>query len=121
MIAEIRRRLYSLIRSDLSILEIQAELDALAAELQQVLAEELVSAGPPDLSVEEVPAGADGVPTDPADEPDAGTASPDATPATEASPDETPTEEPSESPTPVESSPSPEVTPEESPTTSATP
>jgi putative peptide zinc metalloprotease protein len=44
-IAEIRRRLLELLRSDLTIAEIQAELDILMEEFESILATELVPAG----------------------------------------------------------------------------
>ena len=46
-IAEIRRRLHELRRSDLSIAEIQAQVAALTAELREVVTNELVRAGRP--------------------------------------------------------------------------
>ena len=118
-IARIRQALKDLLRSDLSIGEIQAELDVLAGDLRTVLGEELVASGPPDAKVEEVPAddGASPAPggddPQPTEEPES-TPSPDddaggggqeggSTPSPEpeeddASPQPSPTEEPSPSP-----------------------
>jgi putative peptide zinc metalloprotease protein len=46
-LAEVRRRLHELTQLDLTLEQLIAELDALAAEIRDVLATELVSAGPP--------------------------------------------------------------------------
>ena len=46
-IAEIRRSLLELLRSDLSLWDLQAQVDVLADELREVLATELVAAGNP--------------------------------------------------------------------------
>jgi putative peptide zinc metalloprotease protein len=114
-IAGIRQALHDLVRSDLPIDELQAQLDQLADQLEAILAQELVAAGPPGAaSFEEVPAG-DGLSgleeaggeaggTEPA---------PGITPSPEMSPGTTdigpsPTESPSESPTPT---PAPSVSP----------
>jgi putative peptide zinc metalloprotease protein len=46
-LAELRRRLTELSRSDLAVDELQAELDRIATELRDVLANEVETAGPP--------------------------------------------------------------------------
>lgn len=53
-LAEIRRQLETLRRSDLSIGEIQTELDALADQLRTVLADELLASGPEGVQVDQV-------------------------------------------------------------------
>jgi putative peptide zinc metalloprotease protein len=113
-IAQIRRSLQELRRSDLTIVEVQAELDALAEELERILAEELVAAGPPEARVEQAD-DAEGDPDEPSPEPEAsptpgaspGATSPEPTPTAELSPTE-------------KATPSPEVTAEASPTPSST-
>jgi putative peptide zinc metalloprotease protein len=103
-IAEIRQALQALRHSDLSIWEIQEQLDLLANELQRILAEELVAAGPPETTYEEVgsvPPEETG--TDPGEEGDEEEESPqpEGSPAEEISP--SPEESPSPSASPVES------------------
>jgi putative peptide zinc metalloprotease protein len=49
-LAEIRQRLHDLANADLTVDELQAELDEIAAELADVLKTELVPAGPPQES-----------------------------------------------------------------------
>lgn len=120
-IAEIRRALRDVLRSDLSIAEIQAQLDKLAGDLRTVLSEELIASGPPEATAEEIPAGGaspapggddpqpTGGATDPTPAPDDDgegddqNEGGDATPSPEAedgdaSPQPSPTEEPSPSP-----------------------
>jgi putative peptide zinc metalloprotease protein len=99
-IARIRKALHDLVRSDLSIIEIQAELDRLAEQLEAVLAQELVAAGPPGTTAEQVDEQGrpvDG--TEEAEETDAtptpeGSPAPGATPSPTASPSASPTESP---------------------------
>jgi putative peptide zinc metalloprotease protein len=114
-VAEIRRALHELRRSDLSIVEIQAELDALAEELERILADELVAAGPPDAQVDQVTEGETGPTPQPEASPEAG-ASPEPLEPTPAdpTPSVTPTTDGTVSPTPDE-------TTEASPTTAVTP
>lgn len=127
-IAEIRQALHDLIRSDLPLDELQAELDQLADQLELVLAQELVAAGPPEATFEQVPAG-DGLQGLESGSPEPGGSAP----APESTP--TPSSGQSEvSPSPsqsgsspeastgtVEPSPSPSPTVWESPTPSPTP
>lgn len=95
-LADLRTRLRDLLRSDLPIEELQAQIDLLNEELAVVLAEELVAAGP----------------TDPATATDAGaepTAEPATTPddeSTSTAPESTPTPETTEGSTTPEPDPS---------------
>jgi putative peptide zinc metalloprotease protein len=107
-IARIRQALHDLLRSDLSIWEIQAELDRLAEELEAVLAQELVAAGPPGTTAEQV---------DEAGEPADGTGETGET-GTSPTPEPSPTSGSSPEPSP-EASPSP--TPDDSPTPTVAP
>ena len=112
VLSEIRRAIQSLASSDLPVEELQAELDLLAADLRQVLAEELVASGPEDVEVQEVVDQGEGS-TPIAEEP-TGTESPAPSPASE------PTTSPSppvgtESPSDPSPSPSPTVSPSSSP------
>lgn len=119
-LAEIRRAIRDLARSDLSIEEIQAELDLLANDLRDVLANELVSAGAPDVRAEEVEDDGTSV-VAPTETPD-GQPSPTpvtsstSDPLTSPSPEATSGSEPS---VPADQSPSP--TPSPSPSSSPTP
>ena len=124
-IAEIRQALQELRRSGLSIVEIQAELDLLAEDLERVLAEELVEAGPPNTVAEQVSegdtAGDDGTSDDPGVATPTPTAPLDETdpPDDEMTPSPTPTPEDEVSPTPRdEVSPTMQATPTSSPTPS---
>ena len=91
-LAEIRRQVLELLMSDLSIEEIQAQLDPLMDQMGEVLANELVAAGPsPDLSTE--PAAVTPSPSE------TESASPPPTYSATPSPSPTPTETTSPSPT----------------------
>jgi putative peptide zinc metalloprotease protein len=104
-IARIRKALHDLIRSDLSIWEIQSELDRLAEELEAILAEELVAAGPPGTTAQQVDE--QGQPVDgtgETGEETGATPTPEGSPAPgtpEPSPTESPSATPAESPTPT--------------------
>jgi putative peptide zinc metalloprotease protein len=114
--ARIRQELRDLVRSDLAIEEIQAQLDALAEEFEQLIAQELAAAAPRDATVqvvEEEGTGEDGIvhvgqeggDTFPVD--DGATPTPSTSPPMDAG---TPT--PTAEPTPTASeSPSPTVSP----------
>jgi putative peptide zinc metalloprotease protein len=93
-LAEIRKQIRELASSELAVDELQGELDLLADELRTVLAEELLTAGPDDVLVQEEPTGEAVIPT----------AGPSPSGETEPLPTPT-TEETSE----LESSPSPEA------------
>ncbi|HEV3475359.1 MAG TPA: hypothetical protein VG602_08340 [Actinomycetota bacterium] len=104
-IARIRQALRDLLQAELSLEETQAQLDQLAAELQSVLANELVAAGAPDVRVEEIGTPSSPEPTEePSPQP---TQSPDdrstPTPAAD-EPSPSPSPEAEASPTPVPSS-----------------
>jgi putative peptide zinc metalloprotease protein len=90
-LAEIRQAIRDVARSELSVDQIQAELDLLADDLRTVLADEIAMSGADDVQVQQI------------DEP----ASPAPTPA------------PSASPTGVEPSPSPSLEPSPSPSPSS--
>jgi putative peptide zinc metalloprotease protein len=109
-IAEIKKALHDLVRSDLPLDELQAQLDQLADQLETVLAQELVAAGPPGTTYDQLEAG-DGLQGLEEGGPEAGDAEP--TPAGTPSPDS--------SPAGSEVSPSPAVTPAESPTPTPAP
>jgi putative peptide zinc metalloprotease protein len=100
---EIRRRIKDILESsdDMTLDEIQMELDLVAADIRRILAEELVARAPEDVEVEEIDDDEEG---DGDDEGPTQSPSPDASPETGVSPtpEETLTESPSESPTPEE-------------------
>jgi putative peptide zinc metalloprotease protein len=100
MLAEIRKQLLDLKKSDLSIEEIQARVRELARQLAHVIATELVPAGPPDQGGES---------PNPAETSPGGETSPSPTsgPTESPSPTESPTETspPPTSPAPTEPSP----------------
>ena len=116
-LAEIRQALRDVASSEeLTFEEMQVELDALAADLRTVLAEEMLTSGPPDVEVQEVqdPTSPDPTPT-PSPSPAVGDASP--TPISE-----TVSPSPSETTTPIEGeSPSPATSPTPSPVASTSP
>jgi putative peptide zinc metalloprotease protein len=109
-LAEMRRRLQEILRSDLSIEEIQARLDELAEEFEQLMAAELAAAAPAGATAEvveeegtEEDEGTEDVGVgvgvgDGGQEPDD-----EETPSTSPSPEGSPTTEPS--PTPITESP----------------
>jgi putative peptide zinc metalloprotease protein len=108
---DIRAAIRDLMYSDLSLEEIQARLDELALQIEQVLANELVASGPPGTSAE-VTTTAEAVPPtgtspEPASE-QTGEASPQPPPSPEESPAGTPSGSTQQSPSP---SPSPTPTP----------
>jgi putative peptide zinc metalloprotease protein len=109
-LAEIRQALHDLVRSDLPLEELQAQLDQLADQLEAVLAQELVAAGPPGTTSAQLEAG-DGLQGLEEGSPQAGGTEP--TPAGTASPEP--------SPGVTEVGPSPAVTPAESPTPTPAP
>jgi putative peptide zinc metalloprotease protein len=106
-ISEIKKALHDLIRSDLPLDELQAQLDQLADRLEAVLAQELVTAGPPGTTYEQLEAGnglqglEEGNPQEEGTEPaPASTGSPEPSPeATGGGP--SPAVSPAESPTPT--------------------
>jgi putative peptide zinc metalloprotease protein len=63
-LAELRQRLRDLLQSDLTIAELEAELDQIATEIADILANELVAAGPkPEEADEEAEATTEGTTT----------------------------------------------------------
>jgi putative peptide zinc metalloprotease protein len=115
-LARVRTAVKELLRSDLSIEEIQAELDALADEFEQAIAEALAAAAPAGSSAEVVQDGpSEGGSVDLGqengdvldDEPSPASAT---TPAPSPTPTDSPTAEPT-TPAPTEASPSPTTSP----------
>ena len=119
-LAEIRRQLRQVLHSDQTIEEIQASLDRLAEDLEQILMDELAAAGPPDASAERVPEADTGESPQPGPTPEpSGTSS---SPAPDAASTPTPSPSPSQSPTSdAGSSPSPETTATPTPSPTAAP
>lgn len=87
---------------DLSLDELQMELDLIAADIRRILAEEMIAVAPEDVEVEESDDDDDGE-GDGDDEDTTESPSPEASPEVSPTPEETPTESPAESPTPEES------------------
>lgn len=122
-LAEIRTALQQLRSSDLSLEGIQAELDLLAADLRTVLAEELLSAGPPDVEVEEVAATPGTSEPTPIPSSSPATVDPSPSPTADAvspSPEDTTTPPDGQSPSPA-TSPTPTSATSASPDSSPTP
>jgi putative peptide zinc metalloprotease protein len=115
-LARIRRELKELLESDLSIEEIQARLDELAQEFEEVMAAELAAAAPAgasaDVVEEEAEEGEGEDFVDVGQESD--DVNPGESPGTSPSPEASPTTEPSPSPiteSPAEASPTPTASP----------
>jgi putative peptide zinc metalloprotease protein len=114
-LAELRRRLRALRDAGLTDDELAAELDSAAAELSDVLAQELVPAGPPGPAPAPAPSGSEAQNASPPEgEAPTATATPTST-STPAAPDP-----PAETPAPTET-PTPTETPAPAPTSSPTP